>query len=142
MLCPRLGAVDKQHAFLYIGSIIRNRMNVTEQYIVDPQGQLRVIPPTCIKVLVSSSVTYPDDVILEDRHLSSLLKGPAIEFNFCDKDRLYQLPNERSVYVLGDDNQLHSFQSGNDFLRRGYSFENVNKIDAWLMNYFRKGNPL
>lgn len=141
-VCPRLGELDRVHATAFVGSIIRNRANMTELYVVGTAGQLRPAPSPCGSAFVPYSTTYPNETVLAGPHVASLLKGPPLPSNFCDKDRLYQLPNERAVYVIGDDHKLHSFLSGTDFLHRGYSFEQIDKIDFWLMKYFEKGGVL
>lgn len=142
MLCPRLGEVDRVHATSFMGSVLRNKANLTEFYVVDSAGQLRAVPSSCTQTFVPYSTTYPNVTIVAGSHIASLLKGPPLPSKLCDKDRLYQLPNDRTVFVLGDDHKLHSFRSGNEFLSRGYSFELVDKIDAWLMMYFRNGGAL
>ncbi len=137
MVCPDDGVVDESHAFSYIGAIIKEHGIHEVRYVVAPSGELRSIPATCNKVFQSK-----DEIVLTEANIANIMKGEGLPAEFCDVDRLYQLTNDRTVYVLLADGELHAFQSGGAFMSRGYSFEAVNKIENWLMNYFKKGDAL
>lgn len=137
MICPKLGSRDHSHAYSMIGAIIKKKEDESVRYVVDPLGVLRSMPLKCNSVLSSKN-----EVILKEIRIDGYVKGTPLPENFCDVDRLYQLPNDRAVFVLLADGYLHMFQSGGAFLSRGYDFGNVDKIEGWLMNLFKQGEGL
>ena len=136
MVCPSGGKIDTTHLMPYVGFVVRNQSDDQLQYVVDPAGQLRPLPGQCRDVLQAKVVT------LKASAIRNIQMADALPRAFCDVDRLYQVPNDRSVYVLQADHKLHVFDSGSAFLSRGYSFDKVDKIERWQMDLFAVGDSL